>query len=198
MKGKYPNNLQAVMDREGIGPTALARKVGTSKQNIDRWAAASRKLPIEWAIKLAPALSTSPEHLVFASRKVPIVGYVGAGAKVYSIDDAEMGAGALGEAEVDAPLNLGPDAVAVKVQGDSMRPAYRAGDLIFYDRRLESDFDTLIGEECVVALDDGSHYIKEIGLGSEPGRWTLYSHNASPIPDVLIMWAARVRYIERA
>lgn len=198
MKGKHPNNLKAIMDRERVGTSELARRVGTSKQNIDRWAAASRKLPIEWALKLAPALSTTPEQLVFPPRKVPIVGYVGAGAKVYSIDDAEMGAGSLGEADVDAPLDLGPDAVAVKVKGDSMRPAYRDGDLIFYDRRLESDFESLIGEECVVELEDGSHYVKEVYLGSAAGQWTLLSHNASPIPDVRLRWAARVRYIERA
>lgn len=175
----------------------VAALANTSNQQVSHLERGKRRLTLDWMVRLGKALDVPPIALLPA-RRVPVVGYVGGGAKVFAIDDAEMGAGALGEVEVDAPLDLGPDAVAVKVRGDSMRPAYRDGDLIFYDRRLESDFDSLLGEECIVALDDQSKYIKELHRGSQPGRWTLVSHNASPITDVTLIWVARVRYIERA
>lgn len=66
VKGKFPNGLAAAMSKKGIGPTELARLSGTSKQNIDRWAAQTRKLPVEWAEKLAPLLDSTRELLMFA------------------------------------------------------------------------------------------------------------------------------------
>lgn len=66
LKGKFPNGLAVAMAKKGIGPTELARVAGTSKQNIDRWSAQSRKLPVDWAERLAPLLDSTREQLVFA------------------------------------------------------------------------------------------------------------------------------------
>lgn len=65
MKGKYPNGLAAAMARHPIGATELGRLIGTSKQNISRWADAERKLPPEWATKIAGVLDVSRESLIF-------------------------------------------------------------------------------------------------------------------------------------
>jgi hypothetical protein len=43
-----------------------------------------------------------------------------------------------------------------------------------------------------VTLDDGRRFVKDIGAGSAPDLFTLYSHNASPIHDVRIVAAATV------
>lgn len=62
--GKWPNGLAEAMKRKGVGPTALSRAVGTSKQNIDRWAKQQRELTASWAMKLAPHLDTTAAALL--------------------------------------------------------------------------------------------------------------------------------------
>lgn len=71
IKGKFPNGLAAAMKRAGIGPTELAEKVGTNKQNISRWADGERKLPPEWAKKISPAVGRSPADLLFDMKYNP-------------------------------------------------------------------------------------------------------------------------------
>lgn len=65
MKGKFPNGLKAAMEAKEIGPSELARAVDTSKQNVQRWADAERRLVKEWAEKLAPHLGVTPQSLIF-------------------------------------------------------------------------------------------------------------------------------------
>ena len=131
-----------------------------------------------------------------AKRLLPVVGYVGAGAEVLGIDDGMKGAGI---DEVEAPPNASGNAIAVRVRGDSMMPAYRDGDYIIYDERREgSDIGLYVGKECVVRLSDGRTFIKTLGHGTTPGTWVLWSYNAAPMLDVVVEWAARVRWIERS
>ena len=40
-------------------------------------------------------------------------------------------------------------------------------------------------------------YVKILLKGSEPGLWTLISHNASAITDVPLAWAARVKWVQK-
>lgn len=71
MKGKWPNNLRAAMLEKGIGPTELAKKSGTFKQNVGRFCNGERQLTKPWAIKFAPHLDKSPDELIF-TMKSPI------------------------------------------------------------------------------------------------------------------------------
>jgi SOS-response transcriptional repressor LexA len=133
-------------------------------------------------------VSTTPR------RMISLVGYVGAGAEVFAIDDHAKGAGL---DEVESPWSeLAPSTVAVKVRGDSMAPAYYDGDLIFYEV-TSADFRHLLGKECVVALTDGRRFIKQLRR-TQSGDWYLHSHNAEPILGVAIEWAAKVRLVQRA
>lgn len=59
------------MEQAGKGPTELADKLDTNKQNITRWSNGDRKLTVEWAKKLAPLLDTSPDVLLLVSTKAP-------------------------------------------------------------------------------------------------------------------------------
>ncbi len=53
VKGKFPNGVARLMQKHSDGPTALAAAIGTSKQNVSRWAEQSRKVPTEMARKIA-------------------------------------------------------------------------------------------------------------------------------------------------
>lgn len=71
-----------------------------------------------------------------------------------------------------------------------MYPAYRDGTYII--ALPVADVHALLNTRAVVTLEDGRRYVKDIGPGSRNGLFTLFSHNASPIPDVRIIAGARV------
>lgn len=126
-------------------------------------------------------------------RLVPLVGYVGAGAEVFFVDDHAQGAGL---EYIEAPSELAGTAVAVQVRGNSMYPAYKDGDIIFYDEHAD-DLTALIGRECVVRLRTGETFVKLLSHSSHAG-WTLLSHNAPPLVDISIEWAAPVAWVKKA
>jgi ribosome-binding protein aMBF1 (putative translation factor) len=66
MKGKWPNHLNSEMKKAGLGPTELARKARTTKQEVSRLAKGERKLTKEWAEKLAGPLKIEPSVLLWA------------------------------------------------------------------------------------------------------------------------------------
>lgn len=165
-------------------------------------------LPLDLAEKLARILAgrgvppiTAAEVMALAGAQprsvphmVPVVGYVGAGAEVFAVDDHAKGAGF---DEVEIPIDgMSRSTVAVQVRGDSMLPVYRPGDLIFYDRNDNGDLLHLIGKDCVVRLTDGRTFVKE--LHHSNGEFWLHSYNSTPMINVDIEWAAKVAVIKRA
>jgi phage repressor protein C with HTH and peptisase S24 domain len=115
------------------------------------------------------------------------VGYIGAGAEVVPIDDHAMGAGL---EEVDIPPGVPDGSVVVIVRGDSMYPRLKDGERLFYMKQ-ERNPSELLGVECVVKLDDGRMYVKELERGQN-GLFNLLSHNAPPIRDQAVEWATPV------
>jgi antitoxin component HigA of HigAB toxin-antitoxin module len=65
---KYPNGLRKAMEKAGKGPTELADRLDTNKQNITRWSNGDRKLTVEWAKRLAPLLETTADVLLLVER----------------------------------------------------------------------------------------------------------------------------------
>lgn len=188
------NRLRQLRKASGLTLEQLAESAGTSAQQISRLEKSERRLTADWLARLAPALKVTPRDLL-ATASLPVIGYVGAGATIYPFDDHAPGAGL---DDIEIPPGIDPEkAVALFVRGDSMVPAYYDGDVLIYEDRSEEPL-ALVGRECVVKLADGRTYIKRIARGSSPGFWTLRSYNASDIEDVVIEWAARVKWIHRA
>ena len=124
---------------------------------------------------------------------VPMVGYVGAGAEVH-LFDGDQSSEQIDEA--DAPPAADEHTVAVIVRGDSMIPAFRDRDVIYY-RNVRADPDQLIGRECVIRLADGRTFVKILMRGNGPGFFTLFSYNAPLISDVVVEWAVPVKWVMR-
>lgn len=112
-----------------------------------------------------------------------MVGFVGAGAVVFPIDDSVL-------ETIDPPFATPENTVAVIVRGDSMLPAYRAGTYLVLEP-LADPRDAL-HRRAVVTLDDGQRLVKEVEAGLSTGKFNLLSYNASPIRDVVVVQAARV------
>jgi transcriptional regulator with XRE-family HTH domain len=180
------SEIKAAREAKGWKQSDLARAVGTSQQNIDRIEKGvithSRSLP-----KICEALGLAPAN---NGHVTPLVGYVGAGAEMFSFD-VHDGDEPLGE--VEKPQGATDTTVAVQVRGDSMKPAYKDGDLLYYDQQSNGDLTHLVGHDCVVRLADGRTFVKE--LRRTAGRFWLHSHNADPMLDVSIAWAAKVKWV---
>lgn len=134
-KGKYPNGFTALMEELDIGPTAMAKALGTSKQNVIRWMNQSRKIPVEWAEKIASKfdrltaeIMLPPNSLVGLNR-VRVLSMVRAGKMSRDdVRDADIGATTV------AGLPKG-DWVAFTVEGDSMDRISPPDSIIFVNRR---------------------------------------------------------------
>lgn len=188
------NNIKLYRQKAGLTLEQVAQAAGTSNQMIGLLERGQRKLTVEWMERIAPALGVSPADLMLASKTVPVVGYVGAGAEIYSIDDHAKGNGMF---ETSAPpQGATPSMVALVVRGDSMSPAYEDGDIIYYDQQLTGDFDHLVGKRVVVRLKDGRTYVKKLRKNSE-GHYWLHSHNADPIVSPDLEWIAPVAWVRQ-
>lgn len=188
------NNIKFYRDRLGLTHEQVAQAAGTSNQMIGLLERGQRKLTVEWMERIAPALGVAPADLMLAKRTVPVVGYVGAGAEIYSIDDHQKGDGMF---EISAPpQGATPSMVALVVRGDSMSPAYEDGDVIYYDQQVRGDFDHLVGKRVVARLADGRTFIKKLRKNSDSQYW-LHSHNADPIVNPRIEWLAVVLWVRQ-
>jgi phage repressor protein C with HTH and peptisase S24 domain len=134
----------------------------------------------------------SPEPDVWATPNVPLMGYVGAGAAAHFYDVAH---GDLDQ--VEPPIGANESTVAVEIRGDSLGPLFNRW-LVFYDNvRHGAPPAELIGELCVVGLEDGRVLIKQVQRGKAEGLFNLHSQTEPPIRDVAVAWAAKVKCMAR-
>ena len=156
-----------------------------------RYARRFRVTP-EWLLtgrKIGPTDGTTagPEPDEPPAPKVPVAGYVGAGAETHFYAVAQGGLD-----EIDAPEGSTPDTVAVEIRGDSLGTFFDRW-LVFYDDVRRPVTPDLLGKLCVVGLDDGRVLIKKLQRSRSHGLFNLVSQTEPPILDVAIEWAARVK-----
>jgi phage repressor protein C with HTH and peptisase S24 domain len=189
------NRIRELRQQKGWTLLQLAEAAGTTHQQIHRLETGQRRLTTDWLMRLAKALECRPFELLPSTDDervtVPIVGYVGAGEKVVNVEDPEGGLG-----PVVAPRG-GEHMAAIVVKGDSMWPAYQEGDVLFFEPTTLVQPDA-IGRECVVQVRAGPTYVKRVFRGNKAGRYRLASYKAPDIDDVDLLWAARVRWIQRS
>lgn len=138
--------------------------------------------------------------------RIPIIGYVGAGAKIFPIDDLPlMSSNQISELEriytncefVDAPPGVYHyGVVALRVQGDSMMPFMPEGTVVYYAQRTDGGCDDYLNQLCVVQIKDGPTLLKTLKRGHQYGRYSLMSYNADLIEDVELEWCAKIIFIK--
>jgi transcriptional regulator with XRE-family HTH domain len=144
------------------------------------------------ALNVTFAWLQTGEGIKSAANPIPVVGYIGAGEMIFSVDDHAQGAGLdTAPRPPDVPHD---DLVALRIRGDSMRPL-REGWHVYYRRDADgvNEADCL-NHLCVVRVDDGRTLLKELRRGYAPGRYNLHSWaaGADVIEDVVVIWAAPV------
>lgn len=189
------NQIRTIRQKAGLTLEQVAKAAGTTNQMIGLLERGQRKLTTEWMERIAPVLGVSPADLMeLPERMVPVVGYVGAGAEIYTIDDHMKGAGM--DLISAPPQGATSTMVALVVRGDSMSPAYEDGDIIYYDQVVTGDIAHLLGKRVIIRLRDGRTFIKKLRRNSD-GKYWLYSHNDDPILDPDIEWCAKVIWVKQ-
>lgn len=148
--GKFPNGLAEAMSEVDVGPTELARAVSTSKQNVQRWANQSRKLPLEFGERIAKHLGRLPAEILLPAdaragiNRVRLISWVSAGKLTRGEhQDEDLGTVLIGG------LPKG-DWIALKVEGDSMDRISPPESIIFVNRKDKR----LAPNACYVVIDE--------------------------------------------
>ena len=184
-------NLRRVMARRGAKPTTLSQQVSSSKTLVKDLLEKNNDVQFGTLTKLASALEVDLDELL-ARPRVAIAGKIGAGGTVVFMDVGETFEP---DATVSRPPGVSGKLVALLVEGSSMLPKYKDGDIIYIQRNHEGVLEDYFGEDCAVRLTSGETYIKQLARGSGPGLFNLRSLNAPDMEDVEVEWATPVLFI---
>ncbi len=180
------STLSRLRMKAGLSQSELAKLLDTSQAQISRLEKGDRGLSRDWALKLAPHLKTNPTALMFGDLAVPLVGHVGAGSEAHYYAESH---GHLGS--VRMPPGGTEETVAVEIRGDSLGSPFN-GWTVYYDERRDPPTPDLIGQLCVVGLENGQILIKKLVRGRAPNRFDLWSATEGPLQDQVVLWAALV------
>ena len=181
----------------GVTQTRLAALCSVTRAAVSQWEKDATIPTGPNLVTLGKALQRPAAWLTGQSRdpagerivqRVAVVGYIGAGAQIFPIDDHARGAGF---EEVEAPTGVEGPMVAVRVRGNSMYPI-EDGWLVFYAKDSDGVDDSCIGRLCVVKIQDGATLIKKLRKGGRKGHYKLESFNGPEMDNVRLEWAARV------
>ena len=195
--------IQQRLRQLGKTQRGLAQHMGLDPSRITEILNKNRSIKIEEAVEIAeyletplddlmPKLGTAIAQGMRASSLV--VGYVGAGEIVLSIDDHAKGGGLY---KIEAPQGEG-GGVCVVVRGSSMAPRFKDGEHLGYSRDEGLDLANCYGRECIVQTEDGRQLVKIVEPSGSPGKVTLVSVNSStPIEqNVAVEWIAPVTWVK--
>lgn len=113
--------------------------------------------------------------------ETPIAHYVGAGDEVNLYDDA--GSGMAIDYTPSPPGFERSRGAAAVVRGDSMRPIFDAGDLLFFRPPRPPPAAHDLPERAVIVQVRGKLFVKKLLPGTKPGRFHLLSIN--PLTPVM-------------
>jgi phage repressor protein C with HTH and peptisase S24 domain len=143
--------------QSGLDPTTFNKSKRVTAEGRERWpstesvakALAATNVPIDTFVQL---ITDTPRTL----QSVPLLGFAQAGAGGY-FTDGGFPAGK-GWDEVGLPSVNDEHAYALEISGDSMKPAYRDGDIIV----VSPGSQIRKGDRVVVKTRDGEVMVKEL------------------------------------
>lgn len=192
--------IKSAREAKKITQAALAARFSISRNAVSMWESGDAQPSAAKVPDIARFLGVSPNWLWTGREEraakpaaAAFVGYAGA-RDVVNVPDGDRPS--LGD--LDAPQITGDEWQAVIVQGRSMTPVYRPGDVLFF-RRREHEPTALYGMDCVVETERGRRYIKLVRKGVAKGTVDLESHaqGVETIRDVTLVWAAPIEVVQR-
>jgi transcriptional regulator with XRE-family HTH domain len=190
--------IRLLRKRLDLTQPEFADRIGVSQGTVSRWEAGAAPTH-QHLVAMAGMDGVSLDEFLLGAigrraaqgPDIPVVGYVGAGASIFPIDDESQE----GFASIERPPFITGEAIAVEVRGDSLVPVAEDGWKLIYTGEPAVIEEEVVNKLCVVALEDGRVLVKRLVRGSAPQRYHLLSTNAPMIEDAEVVWAARVRAI---
>ena len=181
---RFGESLRKIRIEKGMSQDELASLLGTSKQVISRYENNQRSPKVSVVADYADKLGVSISYLTGDAtddlkhdprsnlipiselhfQRVPVIGSVAAGEPIYAPEEL----GVYVESPVDADA-------AITIQGDSMSPTYKDGDLVY----IKCTPDVPDGTVAVVFLDDEATLKR---VYKQPGGLMLISENTAHPP----------------
>lgn len=196
-KPARPNGLLRLMARDSVSAADIAR--AWSVENGDASQRVNGKVGITNArakiLQRKFGWSLSEIYGEDINPQIPILYKIGAGAKVYPINDHEVGA-AFEHTELPPGVEYSDSMCAFRVDGDSQAPMLYDGWLVFAKKKTEGGCEDLASKVMhIVQIKDGPCMLKLIRRGYSAGKYNLRSHNADDIDDINIEWCAKIEAI---
>ncbi len=177
--------------KAGLDPTTFNKSKRITPEGRSRWPST------ESVAKALAATNTKVETFVTLITDgakppistVPLIGLAQAGAGGY-FDDAGFPVGK-GWEEVAVPQVTDEHAYALEISGDSMKPAYRAGDVII----VSPGTTVRKGDRVVVKTNDGEVLVKELQRKTAKSielKSLNTQHKDRTLAMNEVMWIARV------
>ena len=193
--------LDRLAERAGLSPSGLAKRAGLDPTTFNKskriTADGRERWPSTESVSKALAATNSSidtfVQLIGDSARtvqsVPLLGFAQAGAGGY-FDDGGFPAGK-GWDEVGLPAVNDEHAYALEISGDSMKPAYRDGDIIV----VSPGTPIRRGDRVVVKTSDGEVMVKELKRRTAK-TLELQSLNPNHVDRLLaagdVEWIARI------
>ena len=179
--------------KAGLDPTTFNKSKRITPEGRPRWPST------ESVAKALAATGTKVEtfmHLLSDSGKpaisnVPLIGFAEAGAGGY-FDDGGFPVGK-GWEEIVFPSVTDEHAYALEISGDSMKPAYRKGDIII----VSPAAPVRKGDRVVVKTKDGEVMVKELrrkNTKSVELKSLNAEHRDRTLPMADVLWIARIMW----
>lgn len=183
-----PNRIREWREKRGLTLEQLAELSHISSSYLQRMEVGERNVSLKSLSRISDALGVGQRELVpDDGRRVPIVGYVGAGAEMILHSE---GQGV--DENVPAPEGATKKTVAAVIRGSSLGELFDQW-LVYYDQIRTPPTPDMIGRLCVVGLSDGRILVKKLQRGQLEDTYTLLSNTEPPIYDADLDWAAEVK-----
>ena len=198
------NAIDRLAERSGLTASGLAKRAGLDPTTFNKSKRITPEGRPRWpstesVAKSLAATNTKVESfmtLLTESGKapitnVPLIGLAQAGGGGY-FDDGGFPAGK-GWEEIAFPQVTDEHAYALEISGDSMKPTYRAGDIIVVSPAAQ----VRRGDRVVVKTKDGEVMVKELKRKNSKNielKSLNSEHRDRTVPMSDVLWIARVMW----
>ncbi len=200
--------LDRLAARAGLSPSGLAKRAGLDPTTFNKSKRVTRDGRPRWpstesVAKALAATGTDIDAFVTligdrrrdrASQSVPLLGFSEAGAAEY-FDDGGLPAGK-GWDEAAFPSVADEHAYALEISGDSMRPAYRDGDVII----VSPTAPVRRGDRVVVKTRAGDVLVQELKRKTAKSielKSLNAAHQERTLPMADVLWVARILWVSQ-
>lgn len=176
--------LRALRLARSLSQGELARRIGRHQTSIGPYERGEYAPPRTVLERLAQALDTTPEYLLFGRdpRRIalPVIGRAGPGGLVVEL------------APTTPPVRLADELLAaLLIADDGMAPRLRAGQIALVRASAMPAGDCL-GRDAVVELEDGRRLLRQVLPGAEPARFDLALASGATLRAIAVVRAQPV------